>query len=192
MKRSFVMLVIVLSACGGGTRTATSPQGSAIASPTGPGPRAYAAGMCKALLDWKGSVEASSASLQSQLSSVQSLEEAKRIFTDYLHVVVRDTDSMISRVREVGAPAVASGRDIHRKMGEGLDTIRASFAKAESEAGKLPTNDPAAFTKGTEQILSSVDSEISGIDNTLDFEPAGLTQAFDSEPSCQKLTSMSG
>ncbi len=188
MKRSLVILVTVLAACGGGaTPSATSPTGSHGPSPTGTSPKAYVAAVCGAVLGWVDSVNALSGSLPAQLSSAHSAKKTKRIFTDYLHRVVQDTDAMVAQAKAAGAPAVANGQDVHRKLTETLDTIRTSFAEAEAKGKKLSTNDPVALAKGIEQVERDLSSELLGVEDILAFsDSADLALAAGSEPSCQK------
>jgi hypothetical protein len=180
-------VAILLGACGGGgAPAATTPP-----SPTGVGATAYVSGVCGALLTWGDSLKSRTDALPSQLSSIKTLEDGKRIFTDYLDGVVQETNTMVGTVQNLGAPAVANGQALQRAVNDALHTIQSAIVDAETKAKALPTDNPTAFAQGAEAIGSSVEAQISGVGDKLDaLKSEELTKAAEADPTCQKLNSL--
>jgi hypothetical protein len=143
------------------------------------------------VLSWEQSIKSRTDALPSQLTSVTSLAEGRRIFTDYLDGTVQETNAMIDKVQLLRSPLVTNGRQVQATVVKALQMIRSALVDAESKAKDLPTDNVAAFQRGAEEIGLSVESELSGLDSKLGVaDSPDLSQAAAGDPSCKQLSSL--
>jgi hypothetical protein len=167
-------LMLTTSACAG-TATAHRPQ---------PSPQKYVSVVCGAVLDWKDVLEVESSVLVSAGSSVRATEGRKAL-AGYFKALIPDTETMIAKIRSVGEPALANGREVQTDVVRLLNTLRSNVGQAEVD-GRSATIDGAAPLVG--QIERWALSTVSGLQSRLhSTDNPVLSQAAAADPDCTKL-----
>lgn len=173
----------------GATACSKGKAGSSGA-PKGVAPDAYVAAACGAISEWEDSVQTLSSGLTAQLQSASSLDAAKQEFVSYVDQNVTAVDTMVSKVKAIGSPAVADGDHIQSEVVAALEKIEADFAEAKSKAEQLDTSSPTAFSNGVTDVTNTLDQELSNLGDPLgDVSDKALDDAANANATCQKLQS---
>jgi hypothetical protein len=174
----------MMAGCGGGSPTsAGSPSTNQVTA------KAYMATTCSAVLDWLNSILGQVQTFKTQEASATSLKEARSGLVGLVGQTVQDSDTLITTVKTQGAPAVSNGEAVHAKLLAAFEQVRSVLSTSEQKAKQLPVDDPAAFKKGATQIGQDINSQLSGIGNSIsDFGPE-LDAAASADSNCQKLAS---
>ncbi len=175
-------LALAAAGCGGG---GTSYSGTE--------PSSWAATVCGAVGDWTQELKAESAQLGASLGGASDLKVVKRRFVAFLESAERNTQTMVTRIRGAGAPAVKDGETIQNELVSGLEGAETSFTRAITRAKKLSTTDPQAFATGVQDLGSDVQQELSEVGakfNTLGdkYEDSTLNKATTDEPACKEIS----
>jgi hypothetical protein len=183
-----VGLAVGLTACGGGVSgTVTTPPASTAGGSTLDADR-YTSGVCQAMIAWVNDLQASSATIGTQVAGASSLDEAKQDFVTYIDEQVQRTDDLITSVDSLGAPDVQQGAEAHQAVLDLLSQVKSVFEQAKTDAEQLPTSDVNAFLDGIDQLTAHIDSGMSGIGDPFEgLSVPELEQAGNTNPDCQTL-----
>jgi hypothetical protein len=179
-----VALAGMLVGCGG------SGSGS---SSSGKSAEEYVAGACAAMTTWGQDIKSEVTDLQSKVAAAPDLAARKQIFVDFTQQLSQTTDTLVTALQGLGAPAVEGGADVHQQIVGAFQSVQTTLTNAEQEAEALPTDDVAAFkTK-----VNAIGSEIGGIgdafQNVSNLKNQELDDAFGKDQTCQKMqTILSG
>jgi hypothetical protein len=162
---AIALLVVFLgAACAGTVATQTSA------------PR-YVSAVCGAVRLWKDVIEVRSSSLVSGGSSAQ-------VATDYFNGVLRDTNTMVTRVEAFGAPALANGGALRSAVVRRARAARSALVQSAEDA-RLAADDQAAAVREVELSVSSEVSALrSRIRNSSDLQ---LARAAKADLDCRML-----
>lgn len=118
----------------------------------------------------------------------------KTKFVVFLNHAGTSADTMIDRVHGAGPPAVKDGEAIQRELEAGLREARASFARAEKRASKLPTSNAQSFSRGVTALGRDVRKELTATGKAFynlgdKYDNERLSKATSDEPSCSTISS---
>ena len=175
-----VVLAVLATGCSKGTTTAQAPKGVAAAD--------YVSGVCGAISQWEDTVQTLASGLTTQLQTAASLDAAKAEFVSYVDQNVTAVDTMITKVKAVGDPAVADGAHIQSEVVAALQQVRTSFADAKTKAEQIDTSSPTAFSNGVTDVSNTLEQELSGLGDPLsDVTNQELEGAANADATCQKI-----
>jgi type IV pilus biogenesis protein CpaD/CtpE len=176
-----VVAALAASGCGGG-------GSSAVGTP----PDQYAAGVCGAISDWQKELQSSISTMSSKLSASSTPDEVKGKLVEFMEAATKSTESMLSKVKAAGPPAIDDGAKLQSDLEAGLTKAKNAFAQARDKAKALPTDDPAAFQREATALGTTLTEQGSAIEATFKglstkYDSKDLNQAFDEEPACKSL-----
>jgi hypothetical protein len=181
------LAVTTLVGCGGG-------GGENFGQP----PREYAGAICTAVGSWLGKIQDRTAELQNEGQETirGDLEKGKALILAYLDDIIGYSDDLVSDVESADKPDVDHGQAIAGEIRTAVERARTGFVDAREEAQNLPTDNPAAFQRETQELGSTLSKEGEAIEAALDgvserYGANELDQAFENEPSCAQLASQS-
>jgi hypothetical protein len=173
-----VALAAVLAGCGGSS-------GSSSAS--GKTAEQYVAGACTAMTAWGQDIKSGVTDLQTKVATAPDLASRKQIFVDFTKRLSATTDTLVSALHRLGAPAVDGGAAVHQRIVGAFETVQSTLQDAEQKAEALPTDDVQEFKKQ----VNAIGTEIGGIGNAFnsvgDLKNAELDGAFKKDATCQKM-----
>ena len=168
----------ILAGCGGGGSASSSSDQAA---------EHYVAGACSAMTTWGKGIKSEVADLQSKVAGAPDLSARKQLFVDFTKRLSQTTDTLVTRLQTLGAPAVQGGADVHRQILGAFESVQSTLKSAETEAEALPTDDVAEFKKR----VNAIGTEIGGIgdafQNVGNMKNAALDSAFSKDQTCQKM-----
>jgi hypothetical protein len=172
-----VVLAVALTSCGGGSGSSSSGMTA----------EQYVAGACAAMTTWGQDIKSGVADLQSKVSGAPDLAARKQVFVAFTKQLSATTDTLVSSLQGLGAPAVEGGAGVHQQLVGAFESVRSTLKNAEQEAEALPTDDPVEFRKQ----VNAIGTEIGGIgdafSNVGNMKNAALDSAFNKDPTCQKM-----
>jgi hypothetical protein len=181
-----LLVVGALSACGGGGGGGGGGAGSVSAGE-------YADTVCGSLNTWLGAVKERASTVTDALSPTSSPDEGKQVLGDYLDGIIDDTDTMVSTIRDSGAPDVDNGAGISDTLVKALESTEKTFQAARDQVDSLPTQSVEAFRAAAQVLAQSIQTHISEVGTALQsISSADLDAAFTSSSECRKLSSASG
>jgi hypothetical protein len=182
------LAVIPLAGCGGGG------GGDNFGTP----PREYAGAICTAVGSWLAKIKDRTAKLQNegQETIKGDLEKGKGLIVGYLDDLIGYSEDLVSDVEDADKPDVDHGQAIAGEIRTAVERARIGFVDAREEAKNLPTDNPAAFQRETQELGSTLTKEGKAIEEALDgvserYGANELDQAFENEPSCAQLATQS-
>jgi hypothetical protein len=196
---------IGLVACGGGDDSSSSASapgtGGAATSggaPTSGGPvgdvpvETWAGGVCGAVNTWLAGINANGTKLNQDVQGISDLGAGRDLLVKFMQDAVTLTDTMISAVQAVGAPAVASGQQLSADLVQALSPVKQTFEGAVTKAQQLPTNDPQAFSQAASQLGTEITNSQGSFTASFDalqtkYNDPALNDAFKTVPACAKL-----
>ena len=172
-------LAAVLAACGGsGSGTTPSPGKTA---------QQYVAGACTAMTAWGQDIKSDVTELQTKVANAPDLSARKQVFVDFTKQLSGTTDTLVSSLHGLGAPAVEGGAAVHQQIVGAFESVQSTLQDAEQKAEALPTDDAAGF----KTQVNAIGTEIGGIGNTFNsvgnLKNAALDSAFNRDATCQKM-----
>jgi hypothetical protein len=174
----------VLVGCGGSSGSGGSP------SPTGKTAVQYVAGACSAMTTWAQGIKTEVADLQTKVAGAPDLAARKAIFVDFTKQLSATTDTLVSALQGLGAPAVEGGADVHQQIVGAFESVQTTLRGAEQDAEALPTDDPAAFKKQVNAIGAKIGGIGAAFQNVGNLQNQALDSAFSKDATCQKMQSI--
>lgn len=181
------LAVTLVAGCGGGD------GGGDFGQP----PREYAGAICTAVGSWLAKIKDRTAKLQSEGEEIRGdLEKGKALIVSYLDDVIGYSEDLVADVEDADRPDVDHGQAIAGEIRTAVERARIGFVDARTEAKNLPTDNPAAFQRETQELGSTLTKQGEAIEQALDgvserYGANELDQAFENEPSCAQLASQS-
>jgi hypothetical protein len=174
----FVALVlvvpVVLGACSGGG------GGGKVSAED------YASSVCTHVKGWLDQIKGRVGDLQKAVSPSTSPSDGKELIRSYLDGVISDTDNMINAIKDTGTPDVPNGDKIASTLVSGLEQARSTFQDARDEADSLPTDSRASFASAAQQLGTSINSKVSGVEQAFQgINSPELDRAFNKASACQ-------
>ncbi len=181
---------LLLTACNS-TTSETSASGSPSGAAQGPTTaQEYVKGVCGAITTWQQAIQSRASALESNAASLVDPSSGKQALGDFFDGVIADTDTMISTIKDLGAPNVANGASDSAAFVGALTQVRDAFQHARDKIDQLPTDSATAFQNGAQQLVSSMSSEIKAAGTSLsNLNNPELETASKAEPACSSLTS---
>jgi hypothetical protein len=173
-------LALILVGCGGsGSSSGSSPSGKTAEQ--------YVAGACTAMTTWAQGIKSGVTDLQSKVAGAPDVAARKQIFVDFTKQLSTTTDTLVSALQGLGAPAVEGGADVQQQLVGAFQSVQSTLRSAETEAEALPTDDAAEFKKK----VNAIGTEIGGIGNAFNqvgnMKNSVLDSAFNKDATCQKM-----
>jgi len=163
------VLVILLGACGGG-----------------PGPRAWAASVCKALSPWRVEISNLTASTQQQMTAQTTPRQAKENLVRLLGGAEEATEAARKKVVAAGVPDADGGDEVAQGFVASLTAVRNAYGKARRAVEGLTTKQAPIFYDGVRATMDTLNREYeaSALD-TSTLNSVELQRAFDEVPECR-------
>jgi len=159
-------------------------------------PKKWVSVFCGSVITWEKTVKSDTAKLNGTLAALKqggkvNIPNVKAKLVGFLGSVVRSTDSMISQIKHVGAPAVKNGSKIQSGVLTAFSQLDKAFKNAKSSAQKLPTNSAKAFSTKAEALALTIQSSANRIGaafSALDkYSTKALNDAAKNDKTCAKL-----
>ena len=185
-----VLSVSVLAACsddsGDGTDTAEETEAPAAADAD-----TYAERVCGALSDWMTSIEEGNATLQGSLENEVDLEQVKQRLLEFLDDTIANTDDMIARVEDAGAPDVDNGEELHQRLLDLLGQAKTAFEDARDTVEGLDASNAQELGTGLQELGISLQTAFADVQNPLEnADSEELDRAFEDNEACTSLEDM--
>ena len=169
-----LVAAVALSACGGGT-TKVSPQ-------------TFVKDMCSALHTWGNALNRRVSQMTSAVQSNPSPAKGKQEMAKLIDGAVQDTDTLITSVKDAGAPDVSGGEDFVNRLTSSLGRAKSNLQSVRSEVDKLSTNSPTAFAAALGGVTKDLQNSFNIVNSSLgNIKAPGLDRAFNAEPSCSTI-----
>ncbi len=180
---SLLLVLTLSSVAAGATRNAS--------------PKKWVNVFCVSVVAWEKAAKTDRANLDKTLAGLHSAGHAqipalKKKLVGFLGGVVHSTDTMIARIRAVGAPDVTNGEKIQSGVLGAFTQLRKAFQDAKVSAGKLPTGNAKVFSSKAAALALTVQSSTNRIGSAfraLDkYATAPLNDAARKDAACAKLS----
>jgi hypothetical protein len=149
-------------------------------------PAAYVKSICAAVAPFESDVQMRSNALSA--TKLTDPIQGKQVLKDFLGAVSRDSDTVLSRLKQAGAPRVRNGKAIAAAVVKAFAQLKRALQQAFSQAGVLPTSSAAAFRTGAQALGSAVSASMQNIGVGLSgLRDPALVKAAAKEPACQSL-----
>ena len=178
-----MLLVLVLSSvAAGATQTAT--------------PKKWVSVFCGSVLVWEHSVKSDSAKLKNEINSLKqggtvSLPAARSKLVGFLGRLVKTTNTMIGKVKAVGAPDVKNGSKIQKGVIDAFAQVATAFKQGQASARALSVSSKQAFSKAAlklSQTIQATANRVSAAFNALaKYSSKPLDDAANHAKDCLKL-----
>jgi hypothetical protein len=189
--RSLVLIVVVSSLLAAGCSSDDASDGGGTSgAPAKTDAATYVDGVCTALNDWQGRLDADNQHLQDLLDGTDpSPDETKTALLTFLTATVEGTKTMVSDIESLGVPDVEGGAGIASTLSSAFDEVVTQFQGALDDVEALSTDDPKAMTKALAQVGSDISEGSSGIGEALgDLDTSQLNEAAKDSQACGALT----
>jgi hypothetical protein len=168
-----VAVAATLAACGGSSSSGVS-AGS------------YVKSICQAIGPFEKDVQTRSRALD--LSTLTSATQGKKALQDFLTAIVADTDQAVNKLKSGGTPNVNNGQKISGAIVSAFTEVKTALSHAQTQAGSLPTTNPAAFKTSAQSLGNGIRTSMSNIGASLtNLKSPELEAAAKKEPSCSSL-----
>ncbi len=153
--------------------------------------QAYASSICTAFSTWVQDIQQRNQTLTSALNPQSTPAEGKEQLQVFLDSIIQDTDKLIGSVQAAGVPDVEGGQAAATQIRAAAAQAKTSFENAREQVDQLPTDDPAGFQAGAQQVGSQIGSSLSGLGEELRnrSQSEEIRQAFQDSPTCARLRS---
>lgn len=171
-------LAVLAAGCGGGDDSGSETSGVTATSE-------WADGFCTAITSWTDALQEATSGLTDTSSlSRQSLE-------DTANQVKEATQGLVSDLRDLGAPDTESGQEVKSAIDQLADTLDAEVGDIEETVQGISglADIPGAVSSLSASFKAMSDAFSSTMEALENADAKGeLQTAFESSPSCDKLT----
>jgi len=180
---AFICVALALSGVDAGANQSASPT-------------KWVGVLCGSLVTWEQTVKSETGKLKSEINKLSkagpvNLGVARTQLTGFLGGLVGSTNTMLGKLKAVGAPAVPNGSKLQSTLLEGLGTINTAFENGKKVSQALATNNRAAFSKGAKSIgltISASGSQAQGaLSGIAKYDTKALDDAFKANKTCSKI-----
>ena len=178
-----VTAALGLGACGGGDGGGGGGGQSASQ---------YADTVCGSLNVWLNAVKDRADNVTTAISPGSTPEEGRDALGEYLDGIIDDTETMVSTIRDAGAPDVDNGASISTTLVDALEGTEQTFEAAREQVDSLPTTSPEAFKTAAQALAQSIQDHIGEVGTALSsISSAEIDAAFNASDECKELSQAS-
>ena len=170
----------------------TSAPASTAAIPA----KRWTANFCGSIGSWITQIRARTATYNTSITAWKKtgngkISKIRGILVVYVGDTSTLTDTMISKVKDAGPPAVANGAKTQAQVNAALGQVSAIFHKALTQARALPKSNAILFAQKAEVLAATINSGVAAIGPA--FAAIGktaapaLTRAGRTTAACQNL-----
>jgi hypothetical protein len=187
MIRALVALCAVVGLC-----AACGSNGGGGAGAEAADPGDWVESICTSLTGWRDDLQESTQEIQQSAPDLSNPEQAQSLLSTFLDDAVTRTDQLLSEVGDAGAPDVEQGAAISTELQAALKDARDVLADARDGVQELPTDDPAAFGTGAQELAGSIQDGLNGVGQTFNrlndrFDAPEVEEAFENSDTCGAL-----
>src|SRR5205807_7145788 len=115
-------------------------------------PKKWVSTFCGSVVVWEHTVKTNSAQLVKEINSLKqggsvNLPAARSKLVGFLGGLVKTTNTMIGKVKAVGAPDVKNGSKIQKGVLDAFAQVATAFKQGQASARALPVSNRQAFSK---------------------------------------------
>jgi len=159
-------------------------------------PKQWVSTLCGSLLTWEQTVKKEFAQLNTTVVTLKKSgnadpKRAKSELVTFLGRIVGSTNTLVGKLRAVGAPSMQNGDKLQNAILTGLGQVNKAFKDAKKAAQKLPTGSRKQFTLAAQRLGTTVKASVTRANAALSglakYDTPELDQAFKDDPACKKL-----
>jgi hypothetical protein len=159
-------------------------------------PKKWVSVFCGSVLTWEHTVKSNSAQLEKAVNGLKQggtgkLPAAKAKLVGFLGSLVKSTNTMIGKIKAVGAPAVKNASKIQKGVLDAFAQVTKAFKDGQNAAKALPTNNAKAFEKAALALAETIQSSTNRIGAAFSalskYSSKPLDDAAKKDPACAKL-----
>ena len=121
---------------------------------------------------------------------LRDLKSRKANYVSFVGKAVQRSDTLLSKVKAVGPPAVKNGATLQGDLESAIKAVRKSFAMAVPRANALPTTSQPTFSRKVHDLSKDPGKKLAAmgqIFNQLHNKDESLNKAMSQDAACQKL-----
>src|SRR5207247_2143469 len=99
-------------------------------------------------------------SVQTQIGSSKSLQDAKTALLDALDTLAQDFSDLSKTIKDAGTPDVTNGADLVTRATTALDNAHDAIVKDKSKVEALPTDNPTQFASQVQTVFQGIQQDI--------------------------------
>jgi ElaB/YqjD/DUF883 family membrane-anchored ribosome-binding protein len=170
------LMVVALAACGGGG------GGGKVSA------KEFAAKICPNLKKFVTDAAKLQTSVQTQIGSSSSLEDAKNALLDALDTLATDFSDLSQTIKDAGTPDVENGEELVSKATTALDNAHDAIVKDKDKVEALPTDNPQQFATQVQTVFQGIQSDIQASTSLGgNVNSPELNKAFATDPTCKSI-----
>ena len=178
-----MLLVLALSGVAAGATQSSSPK-------------KWVSTFCGSVATWERTVRSDSAKLSKAVSGLKKggkvdLPAAKSKLVGFMGGLIKTTNTMIGKVKAVGAPDVKNGSKIQKGVLDGFGQVAKVFKDGQASARTLSTTSRQAFSKAAQKLAQTIQasgSRVAAAFTALSkYSSKPLDDAAKKDPACAKL-----
>jgi hypothetical protein len=147
----------------------------------------WATDVCTGLKDFVTEITEVQADVQNAVSPEATPEDGRELLTNAFNSMSESTDSLIAKIEDAGVPDVDGGEEVQEELLSGLEDMKATLEEVQPKIEALP-DDPAQFQAEAQQIGADLQTELSGIGETLSaIEAPELEEETREVEACQSV-----
>jgi hypothetical protein len=171
------LMVVALAACGGG-----GGGGGKVSA------KEFAAKICPNLKKFVADASNLQQSVQTQIGSSSSLEDAKNALLDALDTLATDFSELSQTIKDAGTPDVDNGEELVSKATQALDNAHDAIVKDKDKVEALPTDNPQQFATQVQTVFQGIQSDIQASTSLGgNVNSPELNKAFATDPTCKSI-----
>lgn len=180
---AFMCLALALSGVAAGANQSASPK-------------KWVGVLCGSLVTWEQTVKSETGKLETEINKLRkggpvNLGVAKTQLTGFLGRLVGSTDTLLGKLKAVGAPAVTNGSKLQSTLLKGLGQINTAFENGKKSSQALPTSNRTAFSNGAKRIgltiSASGNQSQAALSGLARYDSKALDDAFKANKTCSKI-----
>lgn len=178
-----MLLVFALSGVAAGATQSSTPQ-------------KWVSTLCSSLVTWEQTVKKEFTQLQKTVNKLKKSgnaqpKPAKAELVRFLGHIVSSTNTLVNRLKAVGAPDMENGDKLQSTLLSGLGQVNKAFKDAKKAAQKLPTGSRKQFALAAERLSVTVNASVSRANGALSalakYDTKQLDDLFKADAACKKL-----
>jgi hypothetical protein len=173
-------------------------SGVAAGSTQNSTPKKWVSTLCSSLVTWEQTVTKEYAQLKTTVNKLKKSGNAdpkagKAELVRFLGHIVSSTNTLVHRLKAVGAPDMQNGDKLQSSLISGLGQVKKAFSDAKKAAQKLPTSSKKQFALAAQKLSVTVNSNVSRANGALSalakYDTKQLDDLFKADAACMKLAS---
>jgi hypothetical protein len=181
MRSRFTLATVVVALLAGAVLAGCGSSGS-----SGVSPNAWIKSVCTAVVPFQKDVSARGTALN--FAGSTNVADVKQKLQSFMTAIVADSSHAVTQLQSAGTPNVPNGKTIATTLVNTFAQIKTAFTKAQSQVNGLPTNSPAAFQVGAQNVVLGIRSSFNGLGSSLSsLKSPELDKAAKATPACAGL-----